>query len=339
MPNTSLVTGANGHFGNNLVRLLLAKGERVIAGIRNPDQAKALSRLGSSVVHADLQDRDSLTRAFEKVDVLYQVGGVFKHWAPNPLRDIYNANLTATRNAIEAAAHTGIPKIVYVSSLATLDHSRMPITETTWNLDHSNVYYASKTDSEKLAWEMADQLGLKMVSVLPGTMIGGHAWSLTPPMALLQRILEGKLSVDPGFVFNFVDVRDVAEGTWLAATKGRAGERYLLANEAPTTIEEIVRLAQRFDPDRAIPTPRRLPAPVMYLVAFFMEMAGKVSRKEPELQRNYLRSFTVPEYSDIWKARGELGFAPKPPYRAILSALRYLAEEYKNDARLIRQVA
>ncbi|MBC8647792.1 MAG: hypothetical protein H7X85_11555, partial [Thermoanaerobaculia bacterium] len=47
----------------------------------------------------------------------------------------------------------------------------------------------------------------------------------------IQTILDGKLSVDPGFVFNFVDVSDVAEATWVAAAKGRPGERYLLANE------------------------------------------------------------------------------------------------------------
>lgn len=158
-------------------------------------------------------------------------------------------------------------------------------------------------------------------------------------MALLRTILDGKLSVDPGFVFNFVDVSDVAEATWVAAAKGRPGERYLLANEKPTTIEEIVRIAQRLHPARAIPTPRRLPDSALYLAALFMEMASKVSGKEPELQRNFLRTFSVPEHADIRKARTELGFAPKAPYRAIMAALRYLVEDHAKDAPLIRRVA
>nr|WP_242834354.1 NmrA family NAD(P)-binding protein [Clostridium pasteurianum] len=35
MKNISLVTGANGHLGNNLVRELLKRGENVRASVRN----------------------------------------------------------------------------------------------------------------------------------------------------------------------------------------------------------------------------------------------------------------------------------------------------------------
>ena len=37
MEKVNLVLGANGHLGNNLVRLLLKKGEKVRAGVRKMD--------------------------------------------------------------------------------------------------------------------------------------------------------------------------------------------------------------------------------------------------------------------------------------------------------------
>lgn len=325
MHGTCFVTGANGHLGNNLVRTLLDRGENVVAGIRNTNHAEKLRALGGRVTHADLLDKPSLVRSLDKVDVLYQVGAVFKHWAPDPEHDIYQANMRATRNILEAAAEAGVEKVVYVSSLAALDRACNPITETTWNPDTSNVYFRSKTDSEKLAWDLAGKLGLNMVSVLPGAMIGPNCWSPTPTMSLLRTILEGMLTADPGFFFNFVDVRDVAEGCWQVAENGRAGERYLLANEHCTGVGEIVRIAQTLFPERRIKTPARPPRSLLYPIVTILELAARFRGQEPELQRNYLRVFTLREECDISKARRELGFAPRSPQETIEAALKYQA--------------
>ncbi|MHB1280766.1 MAG: NAD-dependent epimerase/dehydratase family protein [Acidithiobacillus sp.] len=145
MQNTVLVTGANGHLGNNLVRVLLGKGEKIVAGIRNPANRAALADLECDITQIDLLDRSSLVKAMTGVSVLYQVGAVFKHWAKDPEREIYQANLQGTRNALEAAAEAGVRRIVYVSSLGALDRSRTPITETTWNPVTSNVYSVQRS--------------------------------------------------------------------------------------------------------------------------------------------------------------------------------------------------
>ena len=330
MPNISLVTGANGHLGNNLVRFLLTKGDQVIAGIRNTQKRHIFNNLGCTVANIDLMDKPSLVKALINVDVLYQVGAVFKHWSLNPKRDIYDANIIATRNVIEASSEAGVGKIIYVSSLGALDRTQIPITETTWNPDISNVYFKSKTDSEKLAWDLANKLGLKMISILPSTMIGENCFSMTPSMSLLQTVLNGKLSANPGFFFNFVNIRDVAEGSWLAATKGKAGERYLLANENYTSVDEIVKIAQRLYPQRKIKMPPKPPKLLMYLIVSMMEFGSKILKMEPQLQRNYLNAFSIKEQCNICKAKEELGFNPQPPYSAIENTFRYLAEVLYN---------
>jgi dihydroflavonol-4-reductase len=325
MPTKSLVTGANGHLGNNLVRLLLSRGDHVSAGIRNPQHRKTFADMGCTTVLADLLDRRALATALSGVDVVYQVGAVFKHWARNPERDIYAANMLASRNLLEAAAHAGVQRLVYVSSLAALDRSRLPITEASWNPDQSNIYFRSKTDSEKLAWELAAKHNVNMVSVLPGAMIGRNCLAPTPTMALLTSVVAGQLPVNPGFFFNFVDVEDVAAGCHSAALNGKPGERYLLANENCTSIEELVRQAQALFPERKIAMPAKPPRVVVYAVASVLEIVGRLTRREPLLQRNFLKVFTVREQCDISKAKTELGFSPRPPSEAIASALRFLA--------------
>ena len=88
MGKTVLVTGANGHLGNNLVRELVRKGDQVKAGMRNTQNRDTLYGVDCEIVQADLLDKDSLRKALEGVDILYQVAAVFKHWAENPEEEI-----------------------------------------------------------------------------------------------------------------------------------------------------------------------------------------------------------------------------------------------------------
>ncbi len=324
MKHLSVVTGASGHLGNNLVRLLLEKGEAVVAGTRHGDGGHALAGLGCTVVPLDLTDPDSLLRTFSGAQTVYLVGAVFKHWARCPKREIYDANMAATQRAMDAVAKCAVQKVVYISSLAAADRGRDPITEAGWNSDTSNVYFRSKVDAEKLAWHLAEKHKLNMVSVLPGAMIGGNCFKFTPTMELFETILDRRLDVDPGFWFNFVDVRDAAEGCWLAAKRGRTGQRYLLANELCTSVGELSAIARRLFPKSNIPVPRTLPKNLIWLVASIVEFWSMLSKKPPKLQRNFLKAFTVQEHCDIGKARRELGFNPRAPLSAIEDTFRYL---------------
>jgi len=143
MTNICLVTGANGHLGNNLVRALLDKGEKVQASVRNVNYLEPFEGLDCEVVYADLLDRESISKATKGVDTLYQVAAVYKILAKNPEEEILRVNLEGTKNVLEIAAEQSVSKVVYVTSTAALDHSSVPMAETSWNSDFSNPYYQS----------------------------------------------------------------------------------------------------------------------------------------------------------------------------------------------------
>jgi dihydroflavonol-4-reductase len=326
MSKPVLVTGANGHLGTNLAYVLRASGAQVIAGVRGSRNPAFLQALGCKVAHVEMLDKRSLMDAMVGVDTVYQVAAVFRHWARDPQREIYQANLEGTRNVLEAAAGSGVRRVVYVSSLATLDRSENPITERGWNFRPRNVYFRSKMDAEKLAWDLADGLGLSLISVLPGAMIGRNCLRMTATMDLLRTIVEGRLPVNPGFFFNFVDVMDVATACRVAALRGRPGERYLLANENCTSIEELVHIAQQQLPQLQIKTPPKPPKAILGVMALLMETWGRIRGVEPRMQQNFLTEFRVRERCDISKARRELGFNPRAPHEVIADTFRYLAE-------------
>ncbi|MFI0431250.1 NAD-dependent epimerase/dehydratase family protein [Mariniflexile sp. HMF6888] len=330
--NLALVTGANGHLGNNLVRLLIEKGIPVRASVRNIKNKKPFVGLDCEVVQADITDKQSLINALQDIEVFYAVGAAFKLWAKDPKKEIYDINLSGTKNMIEAAAEAGVKRIVYVSSIAALEYSKLPTKESYgYNTDRRDMYYNSKNDGEKLAFELAKKHNIELVAVLPSAMIGSEAFApLNVSYNIINLILKKQIPVETNITLNWIDVKDVAEGCYLAATKGKNGERYILANEKCTSIKDTTKNAQELFPELKIKLPMAVPRPILFTVAWFMEIGSMISGKAPLLTTKDIAMFSgLQQDFDISKARTELGFKPKSSAQAVKEAMKYLHENKK----------
>lgn len=326
MSNTVLVTGATGHLGNNLVRALLEKGEKVRAVVRSAHKKKNLADLDCELVYADLLDKESLRAAMKDVDILYQVAAVFQHWAKDPQKEIIEANREMTQNVLEVAAQAGVKKVAYVSSVGALDHKSKPMDETSWNRDYANPYYQAKTEAEQLAWRLAKKLDLWMVALLPGTILGPNYFGdLTPSMALLDNIVNNKMAIDPNFSFNYVDVNDVAKGIVAGIERGRPGERYILSTETPVNTSQVFALAHSLYSDVKVPSvaSKRF----MRMFAFFSGVSSKITGRAPGLLRSQIDLYYKADSRiDITKARKELGFNPKDPLMVLKETIAYMRD-------------
>ena len=323
----ALVSGANGHLGNNLVRFLLDKGIPVRASVRKIDNKTPFTGLDCEVVQADITDKASFVKALAGVETFYAVGASFKLWANDAKKEIYDVNIQGTKNTIEAAAEAGVKRIVYVSSIAALDYTKLPTKEGYgYNPDRRDMYYNSKNDGERLAFQLAKDLGIELVAVMPAAMIGGEAFSpLNVSYGVLKLILNRQIPVDTRITLNWIDVKDVAQGCWLAAEKGRSGERYILANEQCMTITDTTKLASELYPELKLKIPGAVPKLMLFAIAGIMECLAKISNKAPVLTRKDIAMFSdLQQNFDISKARKELGFNPSKPEKAVTEALSYL---------------
>ncbi|GHM99655.1 NAD-dependent dehydratase [Cytophagales bacterium WSM2-2] len=329
--NRVLVTGANGHLGNNLVRLLISKGIPVRASVRNINNKEPFTGLDCEVVQSDITNKQSLVNALRDVETFYAVGAVFTLWAKNPKKEIYDVNMEGTRNMVEAAAQAGVKRIVYVSSIAALNYSQLPTKESYGqNPDRRDVYYNSKNDGEKLAFELAKKHGIELVAVLPSAMIGSEAYgNLNVSFNIIRLILNKEIPVETNITLNWVDVKDVAEGCYLAATKGKDGERYILANEKCMSIRDTTKVAQELFPELQLTLPRPVPKSILYMVAWFMELGSKITGKAPQMTTKDIAMFAgLQQDFDTTKARTELGFLPKPPKEVVKNAMQYLMSNH-----------
>jgi dihydroflavonol-4-reductase len=252
-------------------------------------------------------------------------------WAKDPKSEIYDNNIQGTQNVFDVAKECGVQNIVYVSSVASLDFTKLPANVANgYNKDRRNWYFNSKNDSDKLAIALGKKYGIRTVLVLPSAMVGSIAFKLSYSNNLVLQVLNGEIPVDTSVTLNWVDVKDVALGMYNAMTKGRDGERYILANETHTTLQESVKIAADLYPELKLKMPKKVPKWLLYGVAGLMEFSSKLTGKEPLLQRHYLDMFYgLKQDYDISNSREELGFNPKSSIKALEDALTYLKNDWK----------
>jgi len=225
----ALVIGASGHVGAHLVRLLLAQGNAVRALVRPSSRTEGLDGLDVDLVRGDVLDRDSLDRALYGCDHAYHLGAP-TGGTPDTERII----LEGTTNVLEACRAARVERLLYTSSIVTVGYSTSPdvvLDESTNQFTPATPYHTAKWHAEKTALEFTRTTGMPVVVVNPSTIVGPLDYRVTPSNAPLQRCL------DRGIPFSFdsgvtvVHVADVARGHWLAMTRGRPGERYILGGE------------------------------------------------------------------------------------------------------------
>ncbi len=112
-----LVTGATGLVGNNVVRMLLDRGDTVRVLARNP-QDRSLEGLPLDVVQGDVCDAASVREAARGVDlVIHSAARVHIGWSGLELQQ--TVNVGGTQNVALAAKDEGV-RMVHVSSVDAL---------------------------------------------------------------------------------------------------------------------------------------------------------------------------------------------------------------------------
>jgi dihydroflavonol-4-reductase len=265
----ALVTGANGHLGFNLVKKLLETKHTVRGSIRSLKDTQNVERLKSlgdvEIVEASLDRSDQLTAAMEGIDILFHVAAVYSYTEPGREQEIIDASLKGIENAFHAAYEAKVTKIVLTSSSVTLPLTlpgAPPSDENDWTSDTRVPYFKAKTEGEKLAWDIAKDKKLDMVSVLPGT-IGGPGFAKnTPTIDVIEALMMGAMRLGVMQMnYPYVDVRDVVSAHILAGEKDCEG-RFIVCNNPSPMFRDIIETMHGID--------NKIPLPLMTLPNFML---------------------------------------------------------------------
>ena len=318
-----LVTGASGFVGSAVARALLAAGGRVRLMVRAGSARGNVDGLEAEIVTGDLRDPDAVRRAMSGADALFHVAADYRIWVPDPAEIIRN-NVEMTRCVMDAALAAAVPRIVYTSSVATLQcysdgrqgDENGPLTEGS----AIGAYKRSKVAAERLVEKLVREQGLPAVIVNPSTPIGPRDIKPTPTGRIVLEAASGHM---PAFVdtgLNLVHVDDVAAGHLLAFRNGRIGERYILGGQdvaLKDMLADIAALTGRAAPTIALP--RRL----LFPVAYISQTVARFTGREPMATVDGLRMAKYRMYFSSARAQRELGYAARPYGEGLREAIAW----------------
>jgi len=251
-----LVTGANGHVGFNLVKMLLDKGYKVRASVRNNyDESKTsrLKKLGvKNIVSLDIQEEDAFIKTCNGIDVLFHVAATYKYHTSSKVEDqeMIKDSLVGVQAAMNAAEQNKVGQVILTSSIVTLPTIKpgepLP-NEASWRTDLSVPYMRAKTEAEQLAWKLAEEKNVNLATILPGAIIGPNFGRGTPTTDIILAIIMGSMRIGTiDNIFPVLDVRDIVEAHILAAEQDATGRFIIGADEEPT-FSDIIEVMRKID--------------------------------------------------------------------------------------------
>ena len=309
----ALVTGGAGFIGSNLVNLLLRENFQVaVLDNLSTGYKKNLPAAQVEFFEADVRDSQKVNQACQGVDVVFHLAAhIGNVKSLNNPREDSEINVIGTINVLEAARQNQVKRLVYSSSAAIFGELKtMPIRE-----DHpqepDSPYGVSKLAAEKQVLCYGKLYDISVVCLRYFNVYGVHqrydAYGNVIPI-FANRLFTGKpLTIygDGEQTRDFVNVKDVAQANFLAATKSKASGVYNVGCGENITINLLARLVQESSGIKAVSINHEPPRPA---------------------EVRHCRA-------DIHKAEKELGFKPDANIQEGLKEyFAWYAEDFKSEA-------
>ena len=318
---TILVTGATGLLGNNIVRLLLEKGEAVRVLVRENADERPLEGLEVERITGDIREAERVQAACQGTRaVIHSAALVTIGWTR--LEEARAINVIGTQH-VAAAARAANAKLVHVSSVDAMAPGRrdQPANEDTPGKKIPCTYVVTKTESESAVFHEIDA-GLEAVIVNPGFMLGPWDWKPSSGRMLLEVAKRFTPLAPPGGL-SLCDVRDVAESVITSIHAGQSGRRYILAGHNTTFFDawKLFAKVAGVRPPRA-----KVWRGVARLAGWGGDLWGKISRNEPDINSAAVWMSNIFHYYSSSRAAAELNYANRPAAESAEAAWQWFKE-------------
>jgi dihydroflavonol-4-reductase len=322
-----LVTGATGHVGNVLVRKLLERGEKVRALILPGESRESISGLNVEAVDGDVLNLDSVFESMRGVKGIFHLAGIISIMpGANPF--VRKVNVDGTKNILRAAIEKGIGKLIYTSSIHAIQRVENGVIDETLSYDMENPYGAYDRSKAEATLEVlnAAHSGLEAVVVCPTGVIGPYDFRGSMMGTVIHDAAAAKPTLYVDGAYDFVDVRDVADGLIAASENGRRGESYILSGQKITvrylleTIREIT--GKNF-------FQMKIPFDLAKFAAMFTPMYYRLAQATPRFTPYSLEVLKSNSNISHAKATRELGYSPRSLFESIKDTVKWFLEKNK----------
>lgn len=330
-----LVTGGRGFLGGAIVRLLLQQGEQIRSLARH--HCPQLQAAGVEQFIGDLSDPALVERAVTGCQLVYHVAAKAGVWGD--YQDFYEANVTGTRNVIDACRKQGVKRLVYTSSPSVVfDGNDMEgVDESVSYPQHFHAAYPqTKAQAEQLVVAAnGDQLAT--VALRPHLIWGPGDNHLVP--RILERGRSGQLRrigkrdnlIDAVYIDNAA-LAHLQAADKLTIGSPVAGRAYFIANNEPIPLWDLVN--QILAAGNLPPVTKSISPMLAYAAGAFLEMIYKSFglAGEPRMTRFVARELATAHWFDLSAARRDFGYQPQISIKEGMERLRHWLQQEHPDA-------
>jgi dihydroflavonol-4-reductase len=307
-----VITGATGHIGNVLVRELIARGQTVRALVLPDDDLRPLLGLNAEIAYGDVTDLQSLKSAFDGADLVFHLAGIVTIM-PSMKKVLERVNVGGVRNVAEACRATGVHRLIYTSSIhAIAEPPHGTVIDETQLFDPGRVlgdYARSKARATLLLLDEVHKGGLNAVICCPTGIIGPWDYGISDIGQLILDFASGYLKSYVRGAYDFVDVRDVARGLFLAAEKGQPGRHYIFSG-AQVQVSELMKELER---NIGHPAPTfEIPPIIARAAGVLASVYYRIIRRRPVFTAYSIDVLRSNSQVSSARAREELGFTIRP---------------------------
>ena len=277
------IIGGSGYIGSYNTQKFLAEGYRVKASVTDlskTDKYEHLRQLPHAehlkIVELDVQNKAQLDGFLQGCQIVIHGGTPFQLDVEDLQRDLFDPTIKGTENFLAAVQKMpSIKKVVLIASVAALNTnfpflppSKKPgdqISEQSHpffseeNIPYAQAKFIAHQTVERFIAGHPD-LNFELVTVSPVGVLGKALSQREDSTSMgLQYLLKNKIAPNPFFQMLYdqnvdwaiVDVEDVAEGIFKAATvNGLHGKNYLLTSES-YPISDITLMLNQQQPEGA----------------------------------------------------------------------------------------
>lgn len=297
-----------------------------------PGQKAAVGAENIRYVRGDVCRPDTLEALFagkpaEEVIVIHGAGiiSISRHVSA----PVYEVNVNGTKNMIDISLRHQIDRFVYVGSVHAIPE--LPAGRKIKEAEEFSpdlvigAYAKTKAEATQAVLDAVKD-GLPAVVVQPSGIIGPFDKGNNHLVQMVRDYMKGRIRVCVKGGYDFVDVRDVAQGCLLAAEKGRTGRCYILSG-AYSTIRDLLGCVGKLRRKRPLPV---IPLFLAKLAAPVNELIAKRRGKRP-LYTSY-SLYTLTSNSNFSKERAvqELGYHTRPLADTIRDTAAWNKAVWKN---------
>lgn len=315
------ITGASGLLGGFIAEKFILEGEQVIALKRKNSKSSLKHSEKINWMEADVLDQISLQESFKEVDTVIHSAAVVS-FNPRKSKEVFETNVTGTKNVVDACLASGVKKLIHISSVAALGRQKgiNHVNEkSNWVDSVLNSDYATSKYQAELEVYRGYEEGLHVSLVNPSVILGPADWNKSSSQ-IFKYIWDEKPFYTEG-VLNYVDVRDVANMVHTLHSSDFNGERFI-ANAGHTTFKNIFdEIANRFDKKSPY---LKVNSSLTGIVASLEAIRCLLTNKEPVITKHTVRMAREPFYFENKKAVEKL----KIDFRSLRETLDFCCPYY-----------